>query len=194
MDKETLYRQVFTAFKNLCALGEQPCSFSKYCSDHGVNPNMMPFVLKGEYQNIRTLPGYRFRRDKHSVGTRYMEIYENFKNLCAEGRQPGSFQSYYTSFGINRDQMHGFLRRNHLKVAGLPGYIGPSGVGLPNCKDIPFEEVIFEEAGFLPADTGNVITVKVDGHVAVSFPADTDVAVIAKFVRKIGKEAGNVGA
>ena len=54
--------------------------------------------------------------------------------------------------------------------------------------------MIFEEAGFLPAESGNVITVKVDGHVAVSFPAATDVAVIARFVRKMGKEAGDVGA
>lgn len=62
------------------------------------------------------------------------------------------------------------------------------------CQEVPFENVIFEEAGFLPAGGGNVITVKVDGHVAVSFPADTDVAVIAKFVRKIGKEGGHVGS
>lgn len=54
--------------------------------------------------------------------------------------------------------------------------------------------MIFEEAGFLPAESGNVITVKVDGHVAVSFPADTDVAIIARFVRKMGKEAGHVGS
>lgn len=33
----------------------------------------------------------------------------------------------------------------------------------------------------------------VNGHVAVSFPADTDVAIIARFVRKMGKEVGHVG-
>ena len=54
--------------------------------------------------------------------------------------------------------------------------------------------MIFEEAGFLPADSGNVITVKVDGHVAVRFPADTDVAIIARFVRKMGKGVGHVGS
>lgn len=194
MDKETLYRQVFTSFKNLCAIGEQPSSFSKYCSDHGVNPNLMPIIVKGEYQNIRTLPGYRFRRDIHSVGTRYMEIYENFRELCAQGRQPGTFRDYCAGFGVNRDQMHSYLRRNHLKVAGLPGYDGPAGVGVPHCRDIPFDEIIFEESGFLPTGDGNVITVKVDGHVAVSFPADTDVAVIARFVRKMGKGVGDVGA
>ena len=54
--------------------------------------------------------------------------------------------------------------------------------------------MIFEDAGFLPAEVGNAITVRVDGHVAVIFPADTDVAVIAKFVRKMGKETGHVGS
>ena len=79
---------------------------------------------------------------------------------------------------------------------GLPGFKGPSGAGTltHRSQEIPFEEVIFEEAGFLPADSGNVITVKVDGHVAVSFPADTEVAVIAKFVRKMGKGVDDVGA
>ena len=48
--------------------------------------------------------------------------------------------------------------------------------------------MIFEEAGFLPAESCNVITVRVDGNVEVSFPADTDLSVIAKFIRKIGKD------
>ena len=59
---------------------------------------------------------------------------------------------------------------------------------------IPFENVIFEEAGFLPADCGSVITVSVDGHIAVSFPANTDVATVAEFVRKMKKEGCYVGA
>lgn len=56
--------------------------------------------------------------------------------------------------------------------------------------------VVFEVpfmAGFLPAESCNVITVKVYGKVEVSFPADADLSVIAKFVRKMGKEAGHVG-
>ena len=76
----------------------------------------------------------------------------------------------------------------------MPGYVMLTGGSRSRCQEIPFEDVIFEEAGFLPADTGNVITVKVDGHVAVRFPADTDVAVIAKFVRKMEKEVGHVGS
>lgn len=92
--------------------------------------------------------------------------------------------------------MHGYLIRNRLRVTGLPGFKGPAGAGTSNhhCQEVPFEDVIFEEAGFLPAEGGNAITVRVDGHVAVSFPADTDVAIIARFVRKMGKEAGHVGS
>ena len=78
--------------------------------------------------------------------------------------------------------MSNFLQRKGLRVSGLPGYKGPPGTSCIKCIEVPFEDVIFEEAGYLPADSGNVITVKVDGHVAVNFPADTDVAVIAKFV------------
>lgn len=90
--------------------------------------------------------------------------------------------------------MEGFQRRKKLKVAGLPGYTCLTGTGNGGYREVPFEDVIFEEAGFLPATAGNVITVAVDGHVAVSFPADTDVAVVAKFVKKMGKEAGHVGS
>lgn len=192
MDKEELYRWVFTTFKTLCAAGEQPCSFYKYCRDHGVNPNMMPHFLKEDYQGIRTLPGYKFRRDIHSVGERYMRIYEEFKRLCASGNQPGTFVDYCYAHGVNRDQMHSYLRRNHLKVAGLPGYVGPAGVGMPHCREIPFEEVIFEESGFLPAGNGMAIIVKVDGRTEVGFPADTDIDVIIRFIKNMGKESGRV--
>ena len=188
MNKIELYRQVFTSFRRLCAEGKQPSSFNAYCKAHGVEQCQMAQVLKGEYQRIKLLPGYT------SVGRICREIYEDFKSLCAEGRQPSTFAEYYKNHGITRDQMRGFQKHNKLKVAGLPGFTGPNGTDNGKCQEVPFEEVIFEESGFLPADTGNVITVKVDGHVAVSFPADTDVAVIARFVRKMGKEAGDVGA
>lgn len=122
------------------------------------------------------------------------KIYEDFKNMCADGRQPGTFKSYYIKYGITPKQMDSFQRRNKLRLSGLPGYTGSSHTGSGRSQEVPFEDVIFEEAGFLPADSGNAITVKVDGHVAVSFPADTDVAVIAKFVRKMEKEVGDVGS
>ena len=189
MDKMELYRQVFLSFKGLCAEGRQPCSFRAYCIANGVDQGQMRQVLKQEFQNVKTLPGYC------CVNSRlYADIYERFKQLCAQGRQPGTFSSYCSSFSVTRAQIHSYLKNHNLRVAGWPGDTGPTGMGNGACQEVPFEDVIFEEAGFLPAGGGNVITVKVDGHVAVSFPADTDVAVIAKFVRKIGKEGGHVGS
>lgn len=183
MDKVELYRQVFTSFRTLCAEGKQPSSFNAYCKAHGVVQCQMPQVLKGEYQRIRTLPGY------NSIGNICQKIYEEFKELCAQGRQPSSFNAYCRQHGITWTQMHNYLYSNKLKVMGLPGYKGPSEPLNQHCQEVPFENVIFEEAGFLPADSGNVITIKVNGHVVVSFPADTDVAVIAKFARKIKTKA-----
>ena len=189
MDKVERYRQVFSSFKELCAKGKQPSSFRAYCIANGVEQGQMRQVLKEEFQNVKTLPGYC------CVNSRlYADIYERFKQLCAQGRQPGTFSSYCRSFGVTRGQIHSYLRNHHLRVAGLPGYTGPTGRGNGRCQEVPFEDVIFEEAGFLPAEEGNVITVSVYGHVAVSFPADTDIAVVAKFVKKLGKEAGDVGA
>lgn len=190
MDKVELYRQVYSAFKKMCAEGRQPSSFSVHCKKHGVDQNQMPFVLKEEFQPVTTLPGYVRDRGKRIVCS---QIFENFKKLCAEGRQPGPFKSYCESFGISRSQMHDHLRRNKLTVIGLPGYSGPSGGTHSRCQEIPFEDVIFEEAGFLPCNDEHVIMVRVDGHVVVSFPADTDVDVIAKFVNKTRKETGHVG-
>lgn len=175
------------SFKNLCAADQRPCSFSKYCREHGVDQARIRQILGEEFQNIRTLPGYT------CVNSRVCAtIYENFKNLCAEGKQPGTFTDYCAGFKVSYKQMHNYLYKKGLSVAGLPGYVGPAGTGNGKCQSIPFEDVIFEEAGFLPAAQSNVITVSVDGHVAVSFPADTDVAVIAKFIKKMGKEAGHV--
>lgn len=189
MDKKELYRQVFISFKDLCSIGEQPGSFSEYCQMHGVCQSQMRQVLGEEFQAIRTLRGYC------CVNSRlYARIYESFKRLCSEGRQPGTFSSYCRGYGVTRDQVHSYLKRNHLRVSGLPGYVGPTGPGNGRCREIPFGDVIFEEAGFLPADGGTAITVKVDGHVVVSFPADTDLAVITKFIRKMRKSTGHVGA
>ena len=61
-------------------------------------------------------------------------------------------------------------------------------------ESVPFEDIIFEESGFLPGSVNKVITVQVDGHVSVSFPADTDVDVVARFVSQLGKEVSHVGA
>lgn len=198
MDKVELYREVFASFRTLCAEGKQPSSFNAYCKAHGVEQSLMLHILKDEFQNVKALSGFQFSRSAgdHAVGKICSQIYEEFKRLCAEGRQPGTFKAYCLQYGITRKQMHDYLYRNRLRVAGLPGFRGPAGAGTLShiCQEIPFEEVIFEDAGFLPAEGSNAITVRVDGHVAVIFPADTDVAVIAKFVRKMGKEAGHVGS
>ena len=85
--------------------------------------------------------------------------------------------------------MNRFMYLRNLRANTLPGYRRP---GRSQCEAVPFEDVIFEEAGFLPTGDTNVITVSVDGHVAVHFPADTEVAVIAKFIKKMEKEAVHV--
>lgn len=190
MDKVELYRQVYTAFKRMCAEGRQPSSFCAYCKKHGVDQSQMPLVLKEEFRPVRTLPGYVIDRGMALVCSR---ILTDFKDLCAKGEQPGSFASYCKSKGVTWNQMHDYLSQNKLRVSDLPGfYKGKSMAGVRYCE-IPFENVIFEEAGFLPCNDENVITVRVDGHVAVSFPADTDVNVLAKFVNKTRKEADHVG-
>lgn len=190
MDKVELYRQVYSAFKRMCAEGNQPSSFNAYCKKHGVDQCRMPLVLKDEFQPVTTLPGYVIDRGMALVCSR---IFNDFKILCAEAKQPGSFASYCKSRGVTWNQMHDYLSQNKLRVSDLPGYSGPTGVSHSCCREIPFEDVIFEEAGFLPCNEENVITVRIDGHVAVSFPADTDVNVIAKFVSKTRKETGHVG-
>lgn len=191
MDKVELYRRVFCSFKDLCAKGIQDCSFSAYCLRHGVDESLMPIILKGEFQKITSLPGYRPIRT-NGIRDLCWRIYNEFKELCANGKQPGTFKSYYSKYGLTRNQMRGFQKRNKAIVTGLPGYVGQTGTGNGKGQSIPFEDVIFEEAGFLPAGDANVITVSVDGHVTVRFPADTDVAVIARFIEKIGKGVRHV--
>ena len=90
--------------------------------------------------------------------------------------------------------MNKYLWRNKLTVIGLPGNTDPrcGRQTKSRYKGIPFEDVIFEEAGFLPAGSNNVITIRVDGHVEVSLPADTDLSEITK-ICNMRKEADHVG-
>ena len=177
-------------FKDLCEQGKQPSSFFVYCHKNGISYRRLRDVLKDEYNGVRGLKGYHRQKSRTVEGT-YIRLYSDFKNLCSAGEQPGSFAEYCEAQGYDRWSVYNFLSRHGLKIKTLPGYMNPALLSSKS-QSVPFEDVIFEEAGFLPADSGNVITIKVDGHVAVSFPADTDVAVIAKFVRKMGKEAGHV--
>ena len=59
-----------------------------------------------------------------------------------------------------------YLQRNKLTVIGLPGYTNPRHSRLAKqYKEIPFEDVIFKETGFLPSGSCHMITVRVDGNV-----------------------------
>lgn len=128
------YRRVFNDFKELCAKGKQPCTFSAYCREHGVNHTHMHEVLKDEFQPVKTLPGYK---------------------------------------------AHPHAR----PVRGL------------GCKDVHFEEILVKESGFFPSNIGGrEIRVMLGGNTTVCFPADMDVAAIARFVGMLGKEDGHVGA
>lgn len=193
MVKVEYYRQIFSAFKELCATGQQSCSFREYCLEHKVSFSKMYQIVREEFPKMSSIPGYR--KLTH-LGFLYSKVYEEYKNLCFQGKQPGSFTEYCGNYGITWKKMSKYLWRNKLTVVGLPGYTDPryGRQAKSRYKEIPFEDVIFEEAGFLPAESRNVITVRVDGNVEVSFPADTDLCVIAKFIRKMEKEAGHVGS
>lgn len=108
--------------------------------------------------------------------------------MCAQGRQPGTFSSYCKSFGVTRDQVHYYMKRHHLRVMDLPGYKWCNGI--PQPKEIPFEDIIFEESGFLPADSGKV---KVDGRVTVSFPGRYRCCCNSKVRQKDGKRGRGCG-
>ena len=119
MDKVELYRQVFNSYKKMCVEGKQPSSFHAYCKKHGVSQCQMPVVLKDDYQPVKTLPGYVRDSGKALVCSR---IFNDFKNLCAEGNQPGSFASFCKSFGITWGQMYAYLTQNKLRVSDLARY------------------------------------------------------------------------
>lgn len=191
MDIVERYRQVFMSFKDMCASGTQNCTFSQFCREQGMEADQMRKILKDEFEPIRSLKGYR------RPGNLYREVYDNFRLLCAEGRQSQSFAEYYRGYGLRRKQVEGYMWRNKLRISELPGYRKAS---TGHCRlnsghqEIPFEDIVFEETGFLPVPGNPSITVKVWDHVAVSFPADTDIDIIAGFIKKMGKEVGHVGA
>lgn len=194
MTKKELYRQVYYEFKDLCARGRQPGTFETYCKSKGVRSDCLRLLLGEEFKQLHTLEGYTcLRRGRSSNQDKYMQVYMDYKELCGKGEQPGSFKSYCQSLGYGWQAVYQFLYCRNIRITGIQGYESHVKVR-HRYESIPFEQVIFEESGFLPADGINVITVKVDGHVSVSFPADTDVDVVAKFVRKLGKEVSHVGS
>ena len=149
---------------------------------------MVSTLLKDECRSLNIAPGYS------SIGALCRRVYDDFKLLCAEGKQPGTFSSYFKSFGITAKEMERFRYSNNIKISELPGYSRFGTSGTLQVKDMAFEEVIFEESGFFPAASNDVITVKVDGYAEVCFPGNTDVAVLVDFVKKMGREVCHVGA
>lgn len=191
MARKDLYREVYEDFKYLCSQGIQPGSFYSYCHSRKVSYHHLCKTLGKEYRGVRGLPGYTSQKAPTNE-EEYMQVYENFKQLCGRGNPPVSFGRYCESLGYDRWCLYNFLHRRKLSVSEVPGYINPAS-RRGRYEEIPFEKVIFEEAGFLRADGIHVISIQVDGRVSVSFPADTDIDTIAKFVKKLGKEVNHVG-
>lgn len=90
-------------------------------------------VLKEEYQSLSEIPGYT---RGSSLKFRCSQVYEDFKFLCADGRQPGTFIDYYKGLGITKKQMESYLWRNKLRVIDLPGYTSPFGCPGSQYKDL----------------------------------------------------------
>ena len=196
MQTYSFYKKIYDDFKALCAEGRQRCSFNSFCRERGVKYDNVAGALGKEFSNIRQLPGYRCFWSKpeiDGIGQLCRKVYDDFSALCAEGRQPGSFAGYYRGFGITREQMRKFQKSRGLRVMGLPGFTKFDGCP-PTAEEVSFEDVLFGESGFMPSASPSVITVRVEGGVEVSFPSDTDVAVIVDFITKIGKEGRHVGA
>lgn len=192
MTRKEQYRQIYKEFKDLCARGQQPGSFLAYCKSKGVRSDCLRTSLGEEFQDLHTLDGYT-RKSTSPKKDKYMRAYLDYKELCHKGDQPGSFKSYCRSLGLNAQAVYMFLSHRNISISGIEGYEYHSKLR-HRYEGIPFEEVVFEESGFLPAEGNNVITVQVDGHVSVSFPSDTNVDVVAEFVRKLGKEVSHVGS
>lgn len=199
MNEVDLFKQAYASYKEQCATERQSRTFLEYCHDNGVPTEQMCLRLKMEYQTQKVLCG---DKAENGVAVLCTQVYDDFKRLCADGRQPGTFKSYCDNFGITRSDVHNHLSRKGLRVDGLPGFSrqqcgGRSQMrasGAPQCGGTPFEDVIFEEAGFLPATGGKSISVRVGARVTIDFPADASVATVACFVREILKGVGHVGA
>lgn len=78
MDKVELYRQVYSAFKKLCAEGNQPSSFNAYCKKHSVDQSQMSYVLRKEYQSVRSFPGYVRDGGTRLAALGYLKISNNY--------------------------------------------------------------------------------------------------------------------
>ncbi|MCD8393303.1 MAG: hypothetical protein LUC85_00520 [Bacteroidales bacterium] len=149
MDKIERYRQVYNEFKELCARGEQKVTFTAFCRVRGVRGDKMQDVLGDEFVTLKAIPGYRVilpkkpKPDDDICG----RIYENFRTLCAEGRQPGSFSNYCKTRGVAVASVWWFMRDHNLRLIDIPGFRLRKDTH-KTAQEVPFANVIFEEAGF----------------------------------------------
>lgn len=197
MLKIELYSQIFASFKELCASGNQTCSLSSYCEQYDVDRSRMDDWLHENNLKVSELPGFSriHSRRNPSVMEECLQAYNDFKELCASGQQVSSFFRFYRGRNLTKDQMRRCMIKYKLVgVTELPGYVYFMQRDSQSAQEVPFENVIFEEAGFLPAEDVRAIKVMVDARIAVVFPADTDVDVVARFIKKMGEECGHVGA
>ena len=49
------YYKQFSAFKGLCAIGQQSCSFREFCLEHGVSYNRMYQIAREEFPNMSSI-------------------------------------------------------------------------------------------------------------------------------------------
>lgn len=143
----------------------------------------------------------------------YRQVFTMFKELCASGKQPSSFDAFCAAHGVRQRRMRSVLKDEFQPIRTLPGYsfsTGPCAVLNPNelevggaipskrtptpksKQGVSFEEVIFEEAGFMPIPKVEKITVRVDRDVEVTFPPSMDIDAIALFVNKVRREVRHV--
>lgn len=59
----------------------------------------------------------------------YRQVFTSFRTLCAEGKQPSSFNAYCKAHGVNQCQMAQVLKGEYQYIRALSGYIGSSHTG-----------------------------------------------------------------
>ena len=97
MRRYVFYKQVYDEYAKLCSEGRQDCSFIAYCHERGVEYRNLTGSLGKRFSNIKSLPGYKRIRSKSGIsglGQLCLKVYNEFKVICAEGAQSGSFASY----------------------------------------------------------------------------------------------------
>lgn len=147
MDKVDQYREVYRSFIALCGKWKQDCSFVEYCRQNGVDAGYMNDILGDEFQGVRHIPGYKMTHVGKNKATTllYGRIFDDFKVLCADGRQPGSFVAYCKERGIEYSRMNRYLNVRNLKVGSIPGYQRP---GVAQCSHILERDALtFPSAG-----------------------------------------------